>query len=134
MKGTVAVYQGAGKPMELREYPLPDVGPDDILVRMRAANICGSDLHIWHGRGPGMPMNAVAGHEMVGEIFRLGRDVKTDCLGQPLRCPRLHESVSVLDGQCRRAPALPRRLRRVLLPAPWPDDLPRPGRAHRRRG
>jgi threonine dehydrogenase-like Zn-dependent dehydrogenase len=84
MKGTVAVYQGAGKPMELREYSLPDVGPDDILVRMRAANICGSDLHIWHGRGPGMPMNAVAGHEMVGEIFRLGRDVKTDCLGQPL--------------------------------------------------
>lgn len=85
MKGRVAVYQGAGKPMDLREYPLPEVGADDILVKIRAANICGSDLHIWHGRGPGMPMNTVAGHEMVGEVFQLGRNVKTDCLGQPLR-------------------------------------------------
>jgi threonine dehydrogenase-like Zn-dependent dehydrogenase len=86
MKGTVAVFQGPGQPMEFREYPLPDVGPEDILVRMRAANICGSDLHIWHGRGPGMPRGrTVSGHEMVGEVFRLGREVKTDCLGQALR-------------------------------------------------
>jgi len=81
MQGRVAIFQGAGKPMELREYPLPDVGRDDILVRVRAANICGSDLHIWHGRGPGMPAGRVSGHEMVGEVFRLGRDVTTDCLG-----------------------------------------------------
>lgn len=85
MKGAVAVYQGPGQPMEFREYPLPEVGPDDILVKVRAANICGSDLHIWHGRGPGMPRRAVSGHEMVGEVFRLGRAVTTDCLGQPLR-------------------------------------------------
>lgn len=85
MKGKVAVYQGPGQPMEFREYPLPDVGPEDILVRIRAANICGSDLHIWHGRGPGMRRGAVSGHEMVGEVFRLGREVKTDCLGQTLR-------------------------------------------------
>jgi putative phosphonate catabolism associated alcohol dehydrogenase len=84
MKGTVAVYQGPQQPMELREYPVPEVGPEDILVRVRAANICGSDLHIWHGRGPGMPRGRVSGHEMVGEVFRLGRDVRTDCLGQPL--------------------------------------------------
>lgn len=85
MKGRVAVYQGPGQPMEFREYPVPEVGPEDILVKIRAANICGSDLHIWHGRGPGMPRGRVSGHEMVGEVFRLGRDVKTDCLGQPLR-------------------------------------------------
>ena len=86
MKGTVAVFQGPGRPMEFREYALPEVGPEDILVKLRAANICGSDLHIWHGRGPGMPrgLPVVSGHEMVGEVFRLGRDVKTDCLGQPL--------------------------------------------------
>jgi threonine dehydrogenase-like Zn-dependent dehydrogenase len=85
MKGTVAVYRGAGQPMELREYPLPDVGPDDILVRVRAANICGSDLHIWHGRGPGLPAGTVSGHEMVGQVFRLGKNVTSDSLGQPLR-------------------------------------------------
>lgn len=86
MKGRVAVYQGPGQPMEFREYPLPEVGPEDILVKIRCANICGSDLHIWHGRGPGMPRGrSVSGHEMVGEVFRPGRDVRTDCLGQPLR-------------------------------------------------
>jgi threonine dehydrogenase-like Zn-dependent dehydrogenase len=85
MTGRVAVYQGPGKPFELREYPLPDVGPDDVLVKVRAANVCGSDIHIWHGRGPGLPAGCVGGHEMVGQVFRLGRDVKTDCLGQPLR-------------------------------------------------
>jgi threonine dehydrogenase-like Zn-dependent dehydrogenase len=84
MTGRVAVYQGPGNPFELREYSLPDVGPDDLLVKVRAANICGSDIHIWHGRGPGLPAGCVGGHEMVGEVFRLGRDVKTDCLGQPL--------------------------------------------------
>lgn len=85
MKGRVAVYQGPGQPMDLREYPLPEVAAEDILVRIRHANICGSDLHIWHGRGPGMLRGGVSGHEMVGEVFRLGREVKTDCLGQPLR-------------------------------------------------
>jgi putative phosphonate catabolism associated alcohol dehydrogenase len=84
MNGRVAVYQGPGQPMELREYPLPEVGPEDILVKIRAANICGSDLHIWHGRGPGLPRGSVPGHEMVGEVFRLGREVKQDSLGQPL--------------------------------------------------
>jgi putative phosphonate catabolism associated alcohol dehydrogenase len=85
MKGRVAVYQGPGQPMEIREYPLPEVGPEDLLVRIRCANICGSDLHIWHGRGPGLPRGSVPGHEMVGEVFRLGREVRSDSLGQPLR-------------------------------------------------
>src|SRR5918996_5087838 len=85
MTGRVAVYQGPGQAMEVREYPLPEVGAEDILVRVRHANICGSDLHIWHGRGPGMLRGGVSGHEMVGEIFRLGREVATDCLGQSLR-------------------------------------------------
>lgn len=102
MKGKLAVFQGPGQPMEFREYPLPEVGPEDILVRIRCANICGSDLHIWHGRGPGMPSGrSVSGHEMVGEVFRLGRDAKTDCLGQPLRVgDRIAYAYFVPCGAC----------------------------------
>ena len=87
MKGQVAVFTGPMKALEIREYPLPEVGPDDILVKVHCANICGSDLHIWRGHGPSFPRNLsiVAGHEMVGEIFRLGKNVRTDCLGQPLK-------------------------------------------------
>ncbi len=86
MKGNVAIFSGPMKDMEFREYPLPDVGPEDMLIKIHRANICGSDLHLWHGRGPGMPRNRaiVSGHEMVGQIFRLGKEVRRDCLGQRL--------------------------------------------------
>lgn len=86
MKGKVAVFSAPLKEMEIREYPLPEVGSEDILVRVRRANICGSDLHMWRGHGPALPpgLSLVLGHEMVGEVYRLGKGVKGDCLGQPL--------------------------------------------------
>lgn len=72
--------------MEIREYPLPEIGPEDVLVKIRRANICGSDLHMWRGQGPPVPagLGRVLGHEMVGEVYRLGKHVQHDCLGQPL--------------------------------------------------
>lgn len=120
MKGRVAVFQGPQQPMEFREYPVPEVGPEDILVKIRCANICGSDLHIWHGRGPGMPRGrSVSGHEMIGEVFRLGRDVRTDCLGQPLReGDRIAYAYFVPCGACPAclsgSPACPNRYRHWL--------------------
>jgi D-arabinose 1-dehydrogenase-like Zn-dependent alcohol dehydrogenase len=49
MKGRVAVLRAYGGEFELREYPVPDVEPGVILVRLTRAGICGSDLHIWRG-------------------------------------------------------------------------------------
>src|SRR5215831_14641413 len=103
MKGQVAVFGGPLKEMAFREYPLPDVGSDDILVKIHCANICGSDLHIWRGHGPGFPKNVsiVPGHEMVGEVFRLGNNVRTDCLGQALQeGDRLAYAYFVPCGAC----------------------------------
>lgn len=117
MTGRVAVFQGPRQPMEIREYRLPEVGPEDVLVRMRAANICGSDLHIWHGRGPRVPPRPVVlGHEMVGEVFRLGRERHADCLGQPLReGDRVAYAYFVPCGACAAcltgSPACPHRYR-----------------------
>ncbi|MBI3246417.1 MAG: zinc-binding dehydrogenase [Deltaproteobacteria bacterium] len=87
MKGTIAVFSAPCSELELREYTLPEVGPEDMLVKIHRANICGSDLHMWRGHGPrlasGIPR--VLGHEMMGEVYRLGAGVRRDCLGQPLR-------------------------------------------------
>jgi D-arabinose 1-dehydrogenase-like Zn-dependent alcohol dehydrogenase len=47
--GQVTVFTGVRKPFELREYPVPTPGPGAILVKVRLANVCGSDLHIWRG-------------------------------------------------------------------------------------
>lgn len=127
MKGQVAVFGGPLKEMEFREYPLPDVGPDDILVKIHCANICGSDLHIWRGHGPGFPRNRaiVSGHEMVGEIFHLGKNVRSDCLGQLLQeGDRIAYAYFVPCGACpaclNGSPACPNRYRY------WMDDVSEP--------
>ncbi len=85
--GRAAVFVGPRRPFELREYPVPDPPPDGMVVRIRQANVCGSDLHLWRGDyGPmtaGLPP-AILGHEATGDIARRGRDVRTDSLGAPL--------------------------------------------------
>jgi threonine dehydrogenase-like Zn-dependent dehydrogenase len=69
--------------IELREHALPDVGPGGLLVRVRRANVCGSDLHIWRGRHPQLK-RGVLGHEMLGEVAELGQGVTRDFAGTPL--------------------------------------------------
>jgi threonine 3-dehydrogenase len=62
----------------LAQVPIPAVGPDDILVRVRAASMCGTDLHIynwdpWAQSRFHAPM--VFGHECCGEVVEVGRNV-----------------------------------------------------------
>jgi D-arabinose 1-dehydrogenase-like Zn-dependent alcohol dehydrogenase len=49
MNGRVAVLKAYGGEFELREYPVPEVEPGAILIKLTRAGICGSDLHIWRG-------------------------------------------------------------------------------------
>lgn len=85
MKGKAAVYTGVGLPMEIREYPLPEVAPGAVLIKVSLANICGSDLHYWRGeaRWPAFP--SILGHEMTGRVYQLGKGVATDSMGLPLK-------------------------------------------------
>ena len=117
----MAVFHGAGKPFEIREYPVPEPEPGALLVRVALANVCGSDLHYWRGEldyvkmGRPLPLNT--GHEHVGRVARLGPGVTTDSAGQPLavgdrvpgrafpctstsslRCPRSCEQYSKPGG------------------------------------
>jgi len=86
--GRAAIYRGLGHPMEITEYPVPDPEPGAILIKLRRANICGSDLHMWRGdidlAGYGVPMPVMLGHEMTGTVAKLGKGVATDSAGQPL--------------------------------------------------
>jgi len=78
-----AVYHG---PHDLRveQVPRPMIAPDEILLRVLAANICGTDLRILHGGHrlyrPGTVR--IPGHEVVGEIAELGRNVAGYRVGQ----------------------------------------------------
>jgi threonine dehydrogenase-like Zn-dependent dehydrogenase len=86
--GVAAAFQGTREPFELREYEVPDPEPGAIVLKMRLANVCGSDLHYWRGdldiKKMGRPLPAALGHEGVAEVFRLGAGVTTDSDGQPL--------------------------------------------------
>ncbi len=91
-----------GRPMELVDYDVPEPGPDEVLVRVSLAGICGSDLHMWRGemswfqRAPG-----IQGHEMTGRIARLGADRSHDSLGRPLReGDRVAYAYFIPCGQC----------------------------------
>jgi len=68
-----AVFQGLGRALEIREVPDPKPGASDLVLRVKACGICGSDLHA-ASLPPGLPAGSVMGHEFAGEIVELGRD------------------------------------------------------------
>ncbi len=68
---------------ELKEYPLPEVGDDDILVKVEGCGICGTDAHEFK-RDPFGLIPVVLGHEGTGEIVKMGKNVKKDSAGKSL--------------------------------------------------
>ena len=66
------VFEGAGKPLVLKELPIPEPGPGQVLVRVHACGICRTDLHIIDGelREPKLPL--VPGHQIVGTVAGIG--------------------------------------------------------------
>jgi len=71
--------------METR--PIPEIGPEDVLIRIRKTGICGTDVHIWNWddwAARTVPVGLVTGHEFAGEIVAMGDKVEGLTLGQ--RC------------------------------------------------
>lgn len=81
-KARVAVLTELQK-IELKEYPLPPIGEDDILVKVEGCGICGTDAHEYK-RDPFSLIPVVLGHEGTGEIVKMGKNVKLDSAGKPL--------------------------------------------------
>lgn len=88
------------KPLEWREFPMPAVGPGQALVRIRAAGVCGSDVHMWSGEDPRTPKPIILGHEGAGEIVKMGGPKRTPD-GQELRVgDRILWNRGVVCGKC----------------------------------
>ena len=68
---------------EIQEYPIPELGDDDILVKMEGCGVCGTDAHEYK-RDPFGLIPIVLGHEGTGEIVKMGKNVKKDSAGKPL--------------------------------------------------
>ena len=67
--------------------PVPEIGPDDVLIKINKTGICGTDIHIWNWddwAAGTVPVGLITGHEFAGEIVELGRNVEGLEIGQ--RC------------------------------------------------
>ncbi len=123
MKTRAAVFWGAGRPLEVREIDLEEPRAGEVLVRMAAVGICGTDLHNVKGEWS-RPTPMVLGHEGAGVVEEVGEGVSSllpddrvvlswapscgdcaDCLrGRPAACVPLHRAIgagTLVDGTTR---------------------------------
>jgi Zn-dependent alcohol dehydrogenase len=120
VKSRAAVFRGAGQPLEVRAIDLDEPGPRDVLVRMAAVGICGTELHSIRGEWV-RPTPSVLGHEGAGIVEAVGDAVTSvkpgdevvlswapscgDCAdcrrGRPAACINLHRAIgngTLVDG------------------------------------
>ena len=71
-----AVIRAPNEPVELRQFPEPEIEPGGILLKTLAAEVCGTDVHLWHGKLAGVPYPIIPGHLNVGEVIVTGGDVR----------------------------------------------------------
>lgn len=99
MSTQAAVVQHALEPwaVELREIPVPEIGETDVLLRVGAVSVCGSDVH-QASNTHSWPVNipVVLGHEFGGTVAALGRDVRGVKEGDRV----VSETAAVICGAC----------------------------------
>lgn len=92
--------------MEVCERPMPEPQAGEVRVRVRYAGICGSDLHIFHGKNPFVLYPRVIGHEFVGRIGAVGAGVDPARIGQTvvvdpvISCGRCHACLIGRQNVC----------------------------------
>lgn len=96
MKALVKYGNKPGE-VEIRDVPIPQIGPDDVLLEVKAAGVCGWDIEMWRHRMAN-PVNVpvIQGHEFCGIIKELGDNVKTFHRAQRV----VSETAAYICGRC----------------------------------
>jgi len=76
------IFMSAPGKIESRDVPIPPVGGADVLLKVKRIGVCGSDIHVFHGKHPYTSYPVVQGHEVSGEIAQVGADVRGFAVGQ----------------------------------------------------
>ena len=86
-----AVMPAPRVPVEIREFPEPDLPPGGALLRTALSEVCGTDVHLWHGRLSRVPYPIIPGHVTTGTLDKIrglaagSANVLSDVTGAPLR-------------------------------------------------
>lgn len=128
-----------GQPLEAREVPVPEIGPDAVRVRIRAAGICHSDVHYRDGVSAVGPLPQTLGHEIAGVIDAVGPNVTTVgvgdrvCVHYLLSCGQCFHCISGHEQFCRTGSMIGKYVdggyaEYIAIPArcavPLPDEIP----------
>jgi 2-desacetyl-2-hydroxyethyl bacteriochlorophyllide A dehydrogenase len=77
-----AVFNSVGQPLQVMEFKVPEPADDEVLLKISACGICGSDLHMTTDPETfGIASGFVLGHEFAGEVMQCGREVKSLKIG-----------------------------------------------------
>ncbi len=83
MSVRAAVMTAPGKPIETWDIPDPVLEPGSVLLETLASEVCGTDVHLHHGRLAGVPYPIIPGHVSVGRVLE-ARGMNRDATGEPL--------------------------------------------------
>lgn len=95
MRAVVKTERGPGH-VALKDVPEPRAGPGQVKIAVRAAGICGTDLHIVKGEFPSWPP-VILGHEFAGTVAAVGEGVEGLAPGEPV----VAQTPAVWCGRCR---------------------------------
>ncbi|GLR89901.1 alcohol dehydrogenase AdhP [Bradyrhizobium iriomotense] len=92
-KMKAAVVTKFGKPLEIQDVPVPQPGPGEVLVKVKACGVCHTDLHAASGDWPVKPAPPfIPGHEVAGTVTALGPGVTNLRIGDAVGVAWLHDS------------------------------------------
>jgi propanol-preferring alcohol dehydrogenase len=97
------VFDGPGKPLRAAELPVPEPGPDQILIKVKACGVCRTDLHLLDGEIDVPELPRVLGHQIVGTVEAAGEPRPQDAEGPvPQAQPGTRVGVPWLGWTCGR--------------------------------
>jgi propanol-preferring alcohol dehydrogenase len=91
------VLEKQRQPLQLREMPVPQPGPDQVLIRVHACGVCRTDLHILDGELTEPKLPLILGHQIVGTVVQMGDQVDQFKVGDRIGVPWL----GYTDNTCR---------------------------------
>ncbi|MCI7643442.1 MAG: zinc-binding dehydrogenase [Lentisphaeria bacterium] len=107
LMGKVAMLVAPGK-FEFKTYPVPEIGDNEILVKVEGCGICGTDGHEYK-RDPFGLCPVVLGHEGSGEVVKIGKNIKVDSAGLPIGVGDKLVTCIVPCGTCHACKSTPSR-------------------------
>jgi Zn-dependent alcohol dehydrogenases len=93
-----AICKEFKKPLVIEDIPIPEIGPDEVLIKVKYCGICHSDLHIVDGDWESwVKLPVVPGHEVAGIVEKVGSNVKNVKEGDRVGMPWLYSSCEICD-------------------------------------